>query len=58
MGNEQDRDAALPVQPAQERRDLDLIAEVEVCRRLVEDEQAWLLGEGARDERALTLAAA
>jgi hypothetical protein len=58
VGDEQDRDAALPIQPPEERGDLDLIAEVEVRRRLVEDEQARLLGEGARDERALTLAAA
>ena len=58
VGDEQDRDAALAVQSAQQGGRLRLVPEIEVGRRLVEDEEPRLLGERPRHRRALALAAA
>src|SRR5712691_2217958 len=56
--DEQDRQAPLPIEAPQERGRLRLVAEVEVRGRLVQDEQARLLGERPRDDRPLGLATA
>ncbi len=58
MRDEQHRHPALAVHAAQEADALGLVAQVEVRGRLVEHEQARLLGERAREHRALALAAA
>ena len=52
------RHAALGVQPAQQRRYLDLVAGVERGGRLVEQHQAGRLRQRARDDHPLLLAAA
>src|SRR5439155_23010796 len=58
VGDEQDRHAALTVHSPHERGGLHLVAQVEVSGRLVQHEQARLLGERPRDDGPLGLAAA
>ena len=48
-----DDDRAL--ETAEQREDLVLVADVEVVRRLVEEEMPRVLGEGASDERTCLL---
>ena len=52
-----DRDAAILVEPAQQRRHLELVAEIERRRRLVEQEKAWVAGapQGRRSPAACDL---
>ena len=52
------RHAALAVEPLQQRRDLELVAEVERRRRLVEQQHVAALRQRAGDDDALLLAAA
>src|SRR2546430_3849144 len=54
--DEQDRHAALAVQPPQQRRRLGLVAQVEMRGGLVEHEQPRLLGQRPREQRPLALA--
>ena len=42
---------------ADQVQDLQLIVDVQVVRRLVQEQKAGVLGDGPRDERALLLAA-
>src|SRR2546422_3754700 len=58
VGDEQDRHAALAVESPHERGGLHLVAQVEVSGRLVQHEQARLLGEGPRADGPLRLPAA
>ena len=58
MGDEHDAEPRLAVEPAEEPDALRLIAQIEVGRRLVEDEQARPLGQGPREHHALALAPA
>src|SRR3989338_8547796 len=58
VGDEEDGHPPLPVQAPEEPGDLGLIAEVQVRRRLVENQEARLLGEGSGQSGALALAAA
>src|SRR5262249_52441990 len=55
--DEQDRHTALAVQPAQQRRGLCLVTQIEVRGGLVEDEQSRLLRQGASQQRTLAFAA-
>ena len=48
---------SLAVEPCEQVEDLDLVREVEVGRRLVEQEQGRLLGERQGDPGPLALAA-
>nr|BFF11524.1 hypothetical protein GCM10025699_28270 [Microbacterium flavescens] len=57
MENDHDRRAVGAVERAQEVEHLDLVAQVQEGRRLVQQEHARLLREGHRDPDALTLAA-
>ena len=52
------RDAALAIEPRQQRRHLELIAEIERGRRLVEQQHVRRLRQRARDDDALLLTAA
>ena len=52
-----DRQAALAIQPCEQRGDVELVAEIERRRRLVEQQDLGLLGERAGDDDALLLAA-
>ena len=52
-----DRGAADLVELGEQVEDLDLVGDVEIGRRLVEEQQLGLLGKGHRDPHALPLAA-
>ena len=54
----QDRFPFLALEPPEDVVDLDLVADVEVGARLVEEEEGRVLGKGPGDEYALALAAA
>ena len=57
VGDEQQGDSELGDQLAQQKQDLVLRRDVEGCRGLVGDHQAWRTGQRGRDQQALALAA-
>ena len=57
MRGDDDRQAALPVEPAEQVRNLELVADIERRRRLVEQQDVGLLRERAGDDHALLFAA-
>ena len=57
MQHHHDGAAALAVEPGDQVEHLDLVGEVEVRRRLVEQQQVGVLGQGHRDPGALPLTA-
>src|SRR5215510_8492721 len=57
VGDEEDAQALVPVEPSQEGYALRLVAQVQVGGGLVEDEEARLLGERPREDDALSLPA-
>ena len=57
MGDADDGQAVTAVEVIQQIEDLDLVVDVEMIRRLVEQEQSWLLRQGPGDDDALALAA-
>jgi hypothetical protein len=57
VAHEDHRHAPLAVQLAEEADEMPLMEEVEMARRLVQEEHSRLLGERAREQRALALSA-
>ena len=55
MGDEEDAEPLLPIEPPQETDALGLVAQVHVGGRLVEHEEPRLLGEGAGEDHTLAL---
>ena len=58
MRRQHHRDAALAIEPSEQRRDFELIAEIERGGRFVEQEDVWRLRQRAGDDDALLFAAA
>src|SRR5690554_1785984 len=56
MGNQQHRHTQLFLQRFEQLQDLLLHRDIQRCRRLIGDEQVWLIGQGHRDHHPLLLA--
>jgi len=56
VGRHQHRQPALGAEPAHDPADVHLVVQIQERRRLVEQQDLWLLGQGTRDDRALALA--